>query len=157
MCDADSSASGIQDSATGQVAQCVACKMSGENKTCSFLQLSINIEGLYLHKTLMNRININIDRTTPGDGTNIGICPSHYSNYRCLSTGSCNVCGFISGVHQGCDALSTEPICDADSTTSGIQDSAVEKVAQCVGCKKSGKYTKLIILYGIIVLMGEII
>ena len=29
-------------------------------------------------------------------------------------------------------------MCDADSTTSGIQDSATNKVAACVACKKSG-------------------
>ena len=94
----------------------------------------------YLFKTSLSYNVTNIDRTTPGDGQTIGICPSHYSNYRCLSTGACNVCGFISGTHQGCDALSTVPICDADSTTSGIQDSATDKVAQCVACKKSGIY-----------------
>ena len=40
---------------------------------------------------------------------------------------------------EGCDVLSTTPVCDADSTTSGIQDSATNKVAACVACKKSGK------------------
>ena len=39
---------------------------------------------------------------------------------------------------EGCDAFSNSPVCDADSTTSGIQDSATNKVAACVACKKSG-------------------
>ena len=69
----------------------------------------------------------------------IGKCPSFYSSYKCLSTGGCNVCGLISGVAEGCDITSTSPVCDAESSTSGIQDSATGKVAQCVACKKSGK------------------
>ena len=84
-----------------------------------------------------------IDGST-GDGTEIGKCPSSYSSYKCLSTGACNVCGLISGFAQGCDILSTTPVCDADSSTSGIQDSANGKVAQCVACKKSGKIFALI-------------
>ena len=79
-----------------------------------------------------------IDGST-GDGTEIGKCPSSYSSYKCLSTGACNVCGLISGLAQGCDILSATPVCDADTSTSGIQDSATGKVAQCVACKKSGK------------------
>ena len=80
-----------------------------------------------------------LDRTTAGDGTTKGICPTTDANYRCLSTGVCNICGLISGVAEGCDAFSTSPVCDADSTVSGIQDSATNKVAACVACKKSGK------------------
>ena len=49
------------------------------------------------------------------------------------------MCGLISGVAEGCDAFSATPVCDADSSTSGIQDTASNKVAQCVACKKSGK------------------
>ena len=79
-----------------------------------------------------------LDGTTTGDGTELGKCPSSNSNYRCLSTGACNVCGLISGIAEGCDTFSTTPVCDADSTASGIQDSATEKVAVCVACKKSG-------------------
>ena len=80
-----------------------------------------------------------IDGTSAGDGTTIGKCPSGHSSYKCLSSGACNVCGLISGNAEGCDITSTTPACDADSTTSGIQDSASGKVAQCVACKKSGK------------------
>ena len=75
---------------------------------------------------------------TSGDGSEIGKCPSSYSSYKCLSSGGCNVCGLISGFAEGCDITSTSPVCDADSSTPGIQDSATGKVAQCVACKKSG-------------------
>ena len=80
-----------------------------------------------------------IDGTSAGDGTTIGKCPSGHSSYKCLSSGACNVCGLISGNAEGCDITSSTPVCDADSTTSGIQDSASGKVAQCVACKKSGR------------------
>ena len=76
---------------------------------------------------------------TPGDGTTIGKCPSSHSSYRCLSSGACNVCGLISGTHEGCVSTSTTPVCDADSTTSIIDDTAVEKEAVCKGCTKSGQ------------------
>ena len=76
---------------------------------------------------------------TQGDGTTIGKCPSSHCSYRCLSSGSCNVCGLISGTHEGCDSTSTTPICDADSTTSIIDDTAVGKVAVCKGCTQSGQ------------------
>ena len=75
-----------------------------------------------------------------GDGSEIGKCPSSYSNYRCLSTGACNVCGLISGNAEGCDITSTNPVCDADNSLSGTQDSATGKVAQCVACTKSGTH-----------------
>ena len=76
---------------------------------------------------------------TQGDGTTIGKCPSSHSSYRCLSSGACNVCGLISGTHEGCVSTSTTPVCDADSTTSTIEDTAVEKEAVCKGCTKSGQ------------------
>ena len=76
---------------------------------------------------------------TQGDGTTIGKCPSSHSSYRCLSSGACNVCGLISGTHEGCVSTSTTPVCDADSTTSIIDDTAVEKEAVCKGCTKSGQ------------------
>ena len=79
-----------------------------------------------------------LDGTSAGEGTELGKCPSSNSNYKCLSTGACNVCGLVSGVAEGCDAFSTTPVCDADSTTSGVQDSASNKEAVCAACKKSG-------------------
>ena len=79
-----------------------------------------------------------LDGMTTGDGSEIGNCPSSFSAYKCLSTGACNICGLISGYAEGCDITSTTPVCDADSTTTGIQDSASDKLAVCVGCKKSG-------------------
>ena len=47
------------------------------------------------------------------------------------------MCGLISGTAEGCELLSSAPVCDADSTTSGIQDTASAE-AVCVACKKSG-------------------
>ena len=76
---------------------------------------------------------------TSGDGSHIGNCPLHYSTYKCLSTGSCNVCGLVSGKAEGCDIASTTPVCDADSTTSVTEDSATSKEAKCVKCTNSGK------------------
>ena len=49
------------------------------------------------------------------------------------------MCGLINNLAEGCDILSSTPVCDADSNTSDIEDSAVGKVAQCVGCKKDGE------------------
>ena len=83
-------------------------------------------------------LNIIIDGTA-GDGTDIGKCPSSYTDYRCLSTGACNICGLISGYAEGCDITSTTPVCDADGATSVTEDSAVSKVAKCVKCTKSGE------------------
>ena len=48
------------------------------------------------------------------------------------------MCGLISGTHEGCVSTSTTPVCDADSTTSTIEDTAVGKVGVCKGCTKSG-------------------
>ena len=45
----------------------------------------------------------------------------------------------MNNVAEGCDILSSTPVCDADSETTAIEDSAVGKVAQCVGCKKDGR------------------
>ena len=83
---------------------------------------------------------LNTDKTTRGDGTTIGICPTIHNTYRCLSSGACNVCGLISGTHEGCDVHSTSPVCDADSATNGIQDFAAGKVAQCTACRKDGMH-----------------
>jgi hypothetical protein len=77
-----------------------------------------------------------LDGVTTGDGTTVGKCPN---SYKCLSTGGCNNCGLISGYAEGCYITSTTPVCDADSATSGTQDSATGKVSQCVACKKSGR------------------
>ena len=68
------------------------------------------------------------------------MCSLSSYNYKCLSTGYCNVCGNIDNVAEGCDILSSNPVCDADSSTTYIEDSAEATVAQCVACKKDGKY-----------------
>ena len=67
------------------------------------------------------------------------MCSLSSFNYKCLSTGYCNVCGNINNVAEGCDILSSTPVCDADSSTGSIEDSAAQKVAQCVACKKDGE------------------
>ena len=76
-----------------------------------------------------------LDGQTQGDGTSVGKCPN---SLKCLSTGACNVCGLISGTHEGCVSTSTTPICDADSATTTIEDTAVAKEGICKGCTKSG-------------------
>ena len=80
-----------------------------------------------------------LDGTSAGDGKTIGLCPSFYTNYRCVSTGHCNVCRLINGVAEGCEIRSTTPVCDMDESTSGIQDTASRKVAKCVACTKAGE------------------
>ena len=60
------------------------------------------------------------------------------SERKCLSTGECNGCKIINSYHEGCDIHSNTPVCDADSTTVTVEDSAVAKLARCVGCKKIG-------------------
>ena len=80
----------------------------------------------------------NVDGTSPGDGTTIGKCPSQYSTYRCLSTGECNECGLISGFAEGCDILSSIPVCDTSYTTFSVADSKFVTVSKCVACKTSG-------------------
>ena len=70
----------------------------------------------------------------------MGKCPSGHNGYKCLSTGYCNVCGLINNLAEGCGILSSTPVCDADSETTAIEDSAVGKIAQCVGCKKDGRF-----------------
>ena len=55
----------------------------------------------------------------------------------------------MNNVAEGCDILSSSPVCDADSSTAGIEDSAENKVAQCVGCKKDGKYIRTLAKYKI--------
>ena len=53
------------------------------------------------------------------------------------------MCGLITGVAEGCDIHSTTPVCDADSATSVIEDTAIGKIAQCVACTHSGRITTL--------------
>ena len=81
-----------------------------------------------------------LDGTSTGNGESKGMCSTSSYNYKCLSTGYCNVCGNINNVAEGCDILSLTPVCDADSSTTYIEDSTEATVAQCVACKKDGKY-----------------
>ena len=93
----------------------------------------ILISHLYFHLS-----SFYLSDGTSGDGSHIGNCPLHYSTYKCLSTGSCNVCGLISGNAEGCDINSDKPVCDADKDTAIIEDTVSDKEAKCVACKKSG-------------------
>ena len=87
------------------------------------------------------------DGDSIGDGLSFGKCWDDDANgiqdRKCLSTGECNACKIISDAHEGCDIYSTEPVCDADSTTVEIEDSAVAKLAKCVACKNTGEYRYL--------------
>ena len=137
VCDADSSTAGIQDSAENKVAQCVGCKKDGKYiRTLMEYKTQILFRKRALVIFIIFHIYLGVG--TPGDGTTIGKCPSSHSSYRCLSSGACNVCGLISGTHEGCVSTSTTPVCDADSTTSTIEDTAVEKIGVCKECTKSG-------------------
>ena len=85
-----------------------------------------------------------LDGTSTGDGsadlTN-GMCEKQDTNRKCLSTGECRACKFISTSYEGCDITSMTPICDANSGTSTVDfttyaDSSL--TAECVACKKAG-------------------
>ena len=105
----------------------------------SLVQLVGNLNKTDLFHVLDGRLEF-------GDGTTRGTCPTNPSNLLCHSDGHCNVCRYISPVHVGCNAMSSTPICDADSTTLGIEDTAVEKRSACVACKKVGTSIISIIL-----------
>ena len=100
-----------------------------------YIYCSLQTQIKYLTGSLTSALTDGI----PGDGKTIGDCPSAYTTYKCLSTGECKECKLISGFAEGCDIHSSTPVCDADSTSLAIEDSAIEKVSHCVGCKKSGK------------------
>ena len=90
-------------------------------------------------------MNITDTSQTAGDGTTIGHCPVSPSGLRCLSSKECRICKWISPNYEGCDVTSNTPVCDSandDSvvTTGMATSDDPAKTAQCVGCKKSGKY-----------------
>ena len=65
-------------------------------------------------------------------------CPNSPTNLFCLSNAECNRCKRTSGAHEQCSVYSSTPVCDVDSTVSGIQDTGDRKLAECVQCKKDG-------------------
>ena len=82
-----------------------------------------------------------------------GMCQKHDSNRRCLSTGECRRCKYVTedsagttvNRYEGCEGItSTSPICDANGDTTTIDfatanyDSATQNPS-CVKCKKIGK------------------
>ena len=93
-----------------------------------------------------------------GDGTPDlvdGMCEKEDPTRKCLSTGECRLCKFVTmdldniavDRYEGCGgATSTEPICDADSgTTTFIEFQTADyiptdDIPKCVKCKKRGKY-----------------
>ena len=68
-------------------------------------------------------------------------CPSSPPNLMCLTNNECNRCRRNSGTHEGCTASGTTPICDIDEEVANVQTTGTRKLALCVPCKKSGKYT----------------
>ena len=65
-------------------------------------------------------------------------CPNSPTNLFCLSNSECNRCKRTSGAHEQCSVYSSTPVCDVDSTVSGIQDTGDRKLAECVQCRKDG-------------------
>ena len=125
---------GIQDSGTRTLAKCVPCNYESKNVS--------NLKFNFCSKKKITFVISKIAGTS-ADGTALGKCPMNPSGLLCHSDGHCNVCRLFIvnnvSVHVGCTNSSSTPICDADSTVIGVQDSAVDKRAICAGCKKSGK------------------
>ena len=84
---------------------------------------------------------------SPGDGTTRGKCPTDPNGLLCHSDGRCNVCQLKDGKNVGCQDFSSSPVCDADSSTTGVQQDSVnnrlESRGECVACKKDGKLALL--------------
>ena len=79
-----------------------------------------------------------------GDGSTIGKCPTDPSGLLCHANGRCNVCQLIDGVNSGCQELSSRPVCDANPSSSGVQQDStnnrLELRGECVACKEDGKH-----------------
>ena len=98
--------------------------------------------------------------TDIGDGTQEGNCPTDTftatgedepcrAHLRCLSSGECRICKFLTHpttgakTYEGCVITSMEPICDADRTSDTIEVTDMDYMnadldAKCKACKKSG-------------------
>ena len=58
-----------------------------------------------------------------------------------MSSSECRICKWISPNYEGCDVTSTNPVCDGNKDATGITKTYdSDKTAQCLGCKKDGKY-----------------
>ena len=109
------------------------------------------------------------DEVDPNDSTvKRGMCQQEDSTRKCLSTGECRACKFVttsktwtlSGVqwtsadgpavnkYEGCDIKTGTPICNADMTSTTVKFATDDYdsdsvVPNCVPCKKLGMYTRL--------------
>ena len=103
-----------------------------------------------------------------GTGNKLGMCQQEDPDRRCLSTGECRRCKFVSGTglnrYEGCEITSGIPICDANKDTTAVEydtsdyltgsestyapeaGNAHLKNPNCVKCKKAGK-TKLFVIH----------
>ena len=87
-----------------------------------------------------------LDGSTTGDGSTEadGMCQQEDPTRKCISTGECRACKFVTDKYEGCDITSLTPICDANTAVSNVQfatsdyDSTALTPA-CVACKKLGK------------------
>ena len=98
------------------------------------------------------------DGTSLGDGYDEtgGMCQKHDSDRRCLSTGECRRCKYVTtdsagttvNRYEGCEGItSTSPICDGDSSTTVVDFAATSYDDEalnpsCVKCKKIGNAIK---------------
>ena len=94
------------------------------------------------------------DGTTKGDGTpeTGGMCQQQDATRKCLSTGECRLCKFVTedldgttvNRYEGCGGItSAAPICDADADTTIIEFDNSDyddsnKIPTCRVCKKKG-------------------
>ena len=89
-----------------------------------------------------------LDGTSTGDGSTEadGMYQKEDSTRKCLSSGECRPCKYITDEYEGCDITSTTPICDANTAVANIQfDTSSDYVSTslipvCVACKKAGEF-----------------
>ena len=81
------------------------------------------------------------------------MCQKHDTNRRCLSTGECRRCKYVStdsdgttvNRYEGCEGItSATPICDANGDTAIIDFATADYVSptqnpSCAKCTKAGK------------------
>ena len=73
------------------------------------------------------------------------MCQQEDSSRKCLSTGQCRACKFITDKYEGCSINTGLPICDADKDNDdGIDYETADYEAdnllpKCVPCKKASK------------------
>ena len=83
---------------------------------------------------------------TTGDGTTepSGMCQKQDPTRKCMSSGECRACKFITDKYEGCDITSNTPICDANTAVANVQFATSDYVSKlltpaCVACKQAGK------------------